>query len=238
MNKKVNLSVIIPTYNERENIILLIKETQAVLKRISLPYEIIVVDDNSPDLTGAAVKKEFKNKNIRAYVRKNDKGLATAILFGIKRSKGDIVICMDADFNHPAKKIPELLSDLQNSDLVVASRFIKNGGMEDKFRYLFTYLFNFFLKRILGFPTMDNLSGFYAIRKNKLLTLPLNFIYNGYGEYHLRLVYLAQKYGLRIKETPVYYPKRKYGYSKSNLFKMFFIYLQVAFSLKYSDEKI
>ncbi|MFA6532835.1 MAG: hypothetical protein WCT22_02440, partial [Patescibacteria group bacterium] len=112
------------------------------------------------------------------------------------------------------------------------------GGMEDKVRYLFTYIFNLFLKRILGFPTMDNMSGFYAIKKEKLFQLSTSKIYQGYGEYHLRLVYLAKKYGLKIKEIPVFYPKRKYGHSKTNFLKMFFRYLFVAFDLKLRNGRI
>jgi len=84
---------------------------------------------------------------------------------------------------------------------------------------------------------MDNMSGFYAIRKEKLFQLPINKIYTGYGEYHLRLVYLAKKQGFKIKQIPVYYPKRKHGKSKTNLIKMFFLYLLTAFSLKLSNEK-
>lgn len=79
---------------------------------------------------------------------------------------------------------------------------------------------------------MDNMSGFYAIRQEKLLKLPLKEIYRGYGEYHLRLVYSAKRKGFRIKEIPVFYNKRKYGKSKSNLPKMFFVYLVEALRLR------
>ncbi len=139
---------------------------------------------------------------------------------------------MDADFNHPPELIPKLIDNLKNNDLVIASRFIKGGGMEDRIRYIFTYIFNLFLKYILGFPTMDNMSGFYAIKKEKLNKLPLKEIYQGYGEYHLRLVWYAKKINFKIKEIPVFYQNRKYGKSKSNLIKMFFKYLYLALKLK------
>ena len=233
------VSIIIPTYNEKKNIIPLIKEINLLLTKKKIPFEIIVIDDNSPDDTTSAIKKNFpQHKPVRFYIRKKTRGLATAILFGIKKATGNIIVGMDADFNHPPGLIPKLLAELNHADLVISSRFIPGGGMEDKIRYFFTYAFNFFLKYGLGFPTMDNMSGFYAIKKVELLKLPLEQIYIGYGEYHLRLVYLAKKYGLEIRQTPVYYRKRKFGYSKSNLFKLFFTYLKEAFLLKLNDGKI
>lgn len=231
------ISIIIPTYNECENIILLVKKIERLFFQVNSKYEIIVVDDNSPDGTGQVIKNQ-SNNYVRLFVRKNERGLGSAILFGIKKAKGDIIIGMDADFNHPPETIPRLIDELKNYDLVMASRFIKGGGMEDRIRYLFTYIFNLFLKYLLGFPTMDNMSGFYAIKEAKLMELPINKIYYGYGEYHLRLVYLAKKYGLRIKEAPVFYRKRRHGKSKSNLLKMFFRYLFIAFDLKLRNGEI
>lgn len=229
------ISVIIPTYNESKNIIDLIKEIKSQLKKKN--YEIIIVDDNSIDETGKIVKKFFKNdKKIKVLTRKNEKGLASAILFGIKKSIGDIIVGMDADFNHQPAMINQLIKQLDNNDFVVGSRFVKGGGMEDKIRYIFTYIFNLFLKYILDFPTMDNMSGFYAVTCNKLYTLPLKEIYCGYGEYHLRLVWYAKKNSFKIKEIPVYYPNRKYGKSKSNLLKMFFKYIYIAFCLYFKDK--
>ena len=233
------ISIIIPTFNERENIIVLIKRIGQCLVNLNEKYEIIIVDDNSPDKTSQEIVKIYnKEPNIRLFIRKKSKGLATAILHGIQKSRGDTIIGMDADFNHSPEVIKTLINGLKDNDLVVASRFIKGGGMQDKTRYIFTYVFNLFLKYIIGFPTMDNMSGFYIIKKDKLLELPIKQIYIGYGEYHLRLVYLAKKHGLKIKEIPVYYPKRKYGKSKSNLKKMFFQYLFIAFRLKLKGEKI
>lgn len=230
---KNKLSIVIPTYNERMNIIPLIESIMAVIGESRHGYEVIVVDDNSPDKTATALKESFRaNRNIRVFKRTGGRGLASAILFGIKKSKGDIIVGMDADFNHPPEKIPDLIGGLDKSDLVIASRFLPEGGMDDKIRYFFTLAFNLFLKYALGFPTSDNMSGFYAIEKIKLLDLPIETIYEGYGEYHLRLVYLAAKRNLTIGEIPVYYKSRIHGKSKSNLMAMFFQYLKIAFELK------
>ena len=227
------ISIIIPTFNEYGNITSLVKYIYQILIKANIKFEIIIVDDNSPDQTALEIKREFKNnKNIRLFVRKRIKGLASAILYGIKKAKGKIIVGMDADFNHPPEKIITLVEEIKSHDLVIASRFIKGGGMEDKVRYFLTCVFNLLLKYILGFPTMDNMSGFYAIKKEKLSKLPIADIYRGYGEYHLRLDYLSKKNNLKIKETPVYCPERRYGQSKSNLFIMFFIYLWTGLKMK------
>jgi len=231
-----SLSIIIPTFNEKDNILPLIKAIKD-LKFSNLNYEIIIVDDNSFDGTYEKVVKKYgKDKNVKVYLRKNERGLATAILHGIKTSKNSVIIGMDADFNHPPEFISKMLEKIQEYDLVVASRFIKGGGMEEKKRYPPTFLFNWFLKHVLGFPTMDNMSGFYAIKKEKLLSLPIEEIYKGYGEYHLRLVYLAGKNNLSIKEVPVFYKRRASGKSKSNLPKMFVLYLKEAFKLRFYEK--
>jgi dolichol-phosphate mannosyltransferase len=231
----MNVSLILPVFNEKQNIIQIIKELQNVLNNIE--YEIIIVDDNSPDGTyGEIIKNYGKDKNVKVFLRKNERGLGSAILQGINNSKYQIIIGMDADFNHPPELIPKMLAKVGEYDLVIASRFIKGGGMENKKRYYLTYLFNWFLKHALKFPIMDNMSGFYAVKKEKLLKLPLERIYKGYGDYHLRLVYLAGKNSLSIKEIPVFYKKRLYGKSKSNLPKLFFIYLKEACRLRFYEK--
>ena len=138
---------------------------------------------------------------------------------------------MDADFNHLPERIPALVGSLDSADLVVASRFIEGGGTDDWGRYWFTLLFQLFLNKVLGFPTIDNTSGYYAIYKDKLWELPLEYIYRGYGDYHLRLLYLAKLKGLEIMQVPVFFPRRVYGKSKSRYLVMFFKYLLVSFEL-------
>lgn len=233
---KSEISVVIPTYNEGENVISLILEIKKATKKLG-GVEIIIVDDDSPDKTGVRARKRFaKDKSVKVFVRKREKGLASAILYGIKRAKGETIIGMDADFNHSPKKIPEFIKALKDCDLVVGSRFIRGGGMEDKRRYYLTYAFNLFLKYGLSFPTMDNMSGYYAAKRRKLSLLRLEKIYRGYGEYHLRLVYSAKKEGLEIKEIPVFYKKRKFGKSKSNLSRLVFVYTKVAFNLRFASQ--
>jgi dolichol-phosphate mannosyltransferase len=157
--------------------------------------------------------------------------LGTAILYGIFRARGEVFVGMDADFNHDPYLLPKLMKKLDKYDLPVASRLAGGGGMGHRLRYYPTLIFNLFLKYLLGFPTLDNMSGYYAIRKAALFSFPLEEMYRGYGEYHLRLVYLAKKMGLRICEVGYFSPVRRFGVSKSHLVDMFFKYLAVAFKL-------
>lgn len=230
------ISVIIPTYNERENILPLLERLRGELSKKDVPYEIIVIDDNSPDKTAQLVKNtHVHSSNIRVFVRSSARGLSTAILFGIKKSKGDIIVGMDADFNHPPELILQLIEQLDTAHLAVASRFIKGGGMDERGRYLGTYFFNLFLKKILGFPTMDNMSGYYGMKKEDLLKFNLTDVYRGHGEYHIRLLWSAKKLKMKIVEVPVHYKKRKYGKSKSNLFQMLISYTLCALKLRLKD---
>lgn len=225
------VSVIIPTYNEKENIIPLLESLKTILSSAKLSYELLVVDDNSPDGTGKlASLYAQKNSYVRVFIRTKNHGLGSAILHGIRKSRGDIIVGMDADFNHDPLVIPHMIKKLKTCQLVVGSRFVRHGGMEDKLRFVPTYIFNLFLRSI-GFPIMDNTSGFYAIKKTDLVLLNLAAIYYGYGDYHLRLVFRAKKAGFKICEIPVYYKKRIYGKSKSRLFSMFFSYAHEAYRL-------
>jgi len=235
------VSIILPTFNEVEGIeVFLVKvigylKTWAKEKNLTLTElaEVIVVDDNSPDGTAARVKVVSKTyPQVRLIVRTKNPGLGLSILAGVEASWGKIIVGMDADNNHDPAQIQQLVSKLVEADLVVASRFVGQGGMKNQLRFYSTWIFNFFL-RLLGFPVWDNFSGFYAINKLNLLDLGLEKIYYGYGDYHLRLVFFAQKSGLKILEVPTKYLARLAGKSKSKLGKMAVNYLKEAWRLKF-----
>ena len=227
---KIRLSVIIPTFNEKKNIVRLIEKIQGV---IPPSHEIIIVDDNSPDGTGAEVKKKYSgNSKIHLINRRQDPSLGKSVLLGIEKARGKIIIGMDADGNHKPDEIPELLNFLSRYDLVISSRFVKGGGMQNRFRYLTSYLMNFFLKIILKSKVCDLTSGFYAVKRETLLKLPIDKIYYGYGDYFFRLIYYAQKRGLLLYELPGYFADRIYGRSKSKLWLMTADYLLTALKLR------
>lgn len=229
---KQKISVVLPTYNEVGNIIPLVK--QICHNLLNYQYEVIIVDDDSPDGTAKIVKKHFdSDKKIKLFVKKKDKGLAKAIRYGLEQSKGDFILIMDTDFNHNPSDISKLLIFKEKYDLVIGSRYIDGGGMENRSRYLLSYLYNLILRVILNHKIHDNLSGFFLIRKRALERINYDKTFYGYGDYFIRLLHQAQKNNLNIKEIPVFYKNRIAGESKSKFFSMFIDYsktvLQILF---------
>lgn len=218
-------SIILPTYNEKGNIAKLVS---AINKAVP-SSEIIVVDDNSPDKTAESVPKSAK-----VFVRKSQRGLATAIKFGIKKAKGEIIVVMDTDFQHDPNLIPRMVEMCKYYDLVIGSRFVRGGGMEEGYRYKYSYFFNLFIRFVLRMQIQDNLSGFFAMRRQKLLQLNLDKIFKGYGEYFIRLLNDSGKKNYSILEIPVFYHIRPYGQSKSSFIRMIFNYTKTVFSLVFS----
>lgn len=162
-------SIILPTYNEAGNIRNCVETITNVLETESLPFEIIIVDDNSPDGTFevAKVMAEY-DKRIKPFVRIKEKGLSSAVTFGYEKATGDRFVVVDADFQHDYTKIPEVIRLLEENDIVVASRRSKNGGYGNfpilrKFASLFATKISEWL-----FPVSisDPMSGFFGIRKS------------------------------------------------------------------------
>ncbi|OGG08293.1 hypothetical protein A3D05_02735 [Candidatus Gottesmanbacteria bacterium RIFCSPHIGHO2_02_FULL_40_24] len=229
-NDGLKLSVVLPTYNEADNIILLIEEIRRNLEG-KIEFEIIVVDDNSPDKTGIKTEKKYiKKRNIRIFVRK-EKGLATAILHGLRKARGKFVCVMDTDFNHDPKVLMKMYKKLSKYDLIVGSRYVSGGGMENRLRNYLSLIYNRLIQFILALPTRDNLSGFFMSRKDAIEELLTEKIFRGYGDYFIRLVYAGNNKGLLITEIPVYYKNRIHGVSKSKFFTMFLDYSRTVIEL-------
>ncbi len=232
----MDLSIILPTYCEAGNIARLITAIEANLAPLQKMVEILVVDDNSPDGTAAAVQTlaPLPGFTIRCLVRTHERGLASAILHGIMNACGEQLIVMDTDFNHSPDNLPEMLHELQSCDLVIGSRFVKGGGMEDHGRYLGSLLFNLFIRTLLLSPVHDNLCGFFAVRRSDLLKMDLDRLFTGYGEYFIRLIHSARKMGLAIHEVPVFYTLRTSGESKSKFLTMIVDYTRTTLKLLFN----
>jgi dolichol-phosphate mannosyltransferase len=147
--------------------------------------------------------------------RANDHGLARAVRCGIAAARSEVVVVMDADFNHEPRCVPGLLEHLGGADIVVGSRFVVGGGMDDRFRQACSGAFSRATGALLGTGTAENLSGFFAARAALLKTLPGERIYYGYGDYFFRLLFHAARRGARIIEVPVWYSRRRSGQSKT-----------------------
>jgi dolichol-phosphate mannosyltransferase len=231
-------SVILPTYNEKGNITELISAISKVLETEKIDFELIVVDDNSPDGTAEAVHDISKNDpRVRLFVRKSERGLATAIKYGIEKSTGDILIVMDTDFNHNPVVLPQLVSFLRYYDIVIGSRFVFGGGMEDRFRYFCSLLYTKWLRYFLGIHIKDKLSGFFSIRKDRLLSFDIDSIFYGYGDFFIRLLLKAQKDGFRMLEVPTFYELRKAGESKTDFLKVFYKYTKSSINIFFSRDR-
>jgi dolichol-phosphate mannosyltransferase len=215
----MKLSVILPTFNEKDSIILLIAEILSILKKEKIDHEVVIVDDNSPDGTYREIVEAFAgNQLVVPMLRTSEKGLATAILHGIQHCSGDKVVVMDTDFNHPPELIPLLVKITDYFDIALGSRYVIGGGMEtSRMRYIGSKLFNKFIHYTLLVKTTDNLSGYFAFNKRILDGIDASSIFYGYGDYFIRFLYVMQKKKKFILEVPVVYKDRKGGLSKTNL---------------------
>jgi dolichol-phosphate mannosyltransferase len=240
------VSIVLPTYNERDNIGDLIDAICHELEPLGWPYEVLVMDDNSPDGTAAAVRQRFGlaepagtvaqrgHCTVRLHVRTHDKGLAKSIRDGLERAQGDTLVVMDTDFNHDPAMIPQMVDFLRYYDLVIGSRFVMHGGMEDRGRYRASLLYSMFIRLLFRTQIQDNLSGFLAVRRTRLFSLQPQFdrIFYGYGDYFIRLLLLAWRNGWQILEVPVFYILRRHGTSKTGFWPIFRDYTKAVLKLR------
>ncbi len=210
--------IVIPTYNEADNIERLIHEIHAEKNDMN----VLVVDDNSPDGTAAIVKKMMKSDvRIHLIERPGKMGLGTAYCDGFAYSieKGfDAVFEMDADFSHDPKEIPAFLKELENNDLVIGSRYITGVNVVNwpLSRLLLSYGASLYTRVITGMPVKDPTGGFKCFRAEALKKIDLDTIHsNGYG-FQIEMNYRMWKLGARIKEIPIIFIDRRSGVSKMN----------------------
>jgi len=228
----MKVSVVLPTYNEAGNILELVKE---IIDNIPScwDYEIIIVDDNSPDQTFDIVRLAYQdNPAVIPILRTKDRGFAKSIRAGIEIAQGEQIIVMDTDFTHDPIEIPRLLHVSKLYDIVSGSRFSPGGNMQDTKHYIASLIYNWFLRIILRTQVQDNLGGYFIMSREKILVLPLDKIFYGYGEYFFRLIFFAEQCKYSIVEIPAQYMIRKSGVSKSSFFKMLFTYSFAAMRLR------
>lgn len=221
MRGRPRVSVILPTYNERENIGPLIK---AILRSAPSDVEVIVVDDDSPDGTWQVVEELAReHPNVRLLRRVGRRGLASALLEGIGLARGDVLVWMDCDFSHPPELLPKMVQALEEGyDIAIASRFVPGGGQEyTLIRDLTSRAFNILARLLLGREVSDYTSGYMAIKRSAYEEVPikpiverLGFLHQ-YGEYFIYMLYRALRKGLRIAEIPYVYVGRKRGQTKT-----------------------
>ena len=221
MTQNNQISIIIPTYNESQNIVKILKSIKENLPT-NIISQTIVVDDNSPDGTGKIVEeylKDFKkiaDHTIEIIHRKAKDGLGSAILKGIQQASGDTIVVMDCDFSHPPQIIPKLIESIKKYqyDIAVASRYIKGGkikGWSIK-RKIMSKFATLIAKKGLGIDAKDPMSGFFAFKKNILNGLNIDAI-----GYKILLEILVKTKNVTIKEIPYTFQDREFGSSKLSI---------------------
>jgi dolichol-phosphate mannosyltransferase len=212
------VSVIFPTYNERDNIGPLILEA---LQFTPADTEVIVVDDDSPDGTWRVVEELARTRpNVHLLRRTDKRGLASALRDGIAFSRGEIIVWSDCDFSMPPPKIADLLAEIaKGRDVAVGSRFVAGGGVQivtgsndTLLAYLMSVTLNKSIQRILGRSFKDYTSGFIAFRRRVLDKISLR---GDYGEYFIDFIHRARKLGYDVAEIPYMCVERRSGVGKT-----------------------
>ena len=205
----VYASVILPTFNESMNIAEMIRQILLHLKNA----EVIVVDDNSPDLTWKIVE-DMKNPHVRVIRRIHEKGVGSAIYAGIRSAKGEIICWMDCDLTMPPSLLPAMIAQIGEYDVGVGSRYAPGGGDDRSFvRVITSRMINWLANLILDVKVLDYDSGFIVAKRKVLDNVPFNTA--GHGEYCIEFLYKAGKRGYRIKEIGYVFREREKGESKT-----------------------
>jgi dolichol-phosphate mannosyltransferase len=208
--------VIIPTYNERENIHSLV---DALLKHEGV--RVLVVDDQSPDGTGEAADAAAVRHPGRVDVlhRTSARGFGRSYIDGIKRAIRepiDLICQMDADFSHDPARLPDLIAAAAAADVVIGSRYVQGGAIVNwpRRRLLLSRFANVYVRTLTGLSARDCTSGYRCWRRDALATLPLDrFVSDGYS-FLVEMLFLAARQGRRIAEVPITYVERREGQSK------------------------
>jgi dolichol-phosphate mannosyltransferase len=209
--------VIVPTYNERENISRLIETVLAQDERL----EVLVVDDGSPDGTGEIVDRIITtNRRVHIHRRPKKLGLGTAYLAGFRwaiERQYDLMLEMDADFSHDPAHLPEFLRAAERADVVLGSRYREGKVTVVNWpigRLILSYYANVYARVVTGLPVWDGTGGFKCFRRKVLETIDLNAVRsNGYA-FQIEMSFRAWKRGFKIVEIPIVFVDRTEGTSK------------------------
>lgn len=219
MNKSDSV-VIIPTYNEKENIENIINAVLA----LPVMFDVLIIDDNSPDGTAAIVERMQKQWDGRLHLlkRSGKLGLGTAYIMGFKwclNAGYEFIIEMDADFSHPPKKLLELRQAcLDGADVAIGSRYVSGVNVVNwpMGRVIMSYYASAYVRIVTGMNVRDTTAGFVCYRRNVLEAIDLDKIrFKGYA-FQIEMKFTAFKMGCRIKEVPIIFVNRVLGTSKMN----------------------
>ena len=208
--------VIIPTYNEAANIVEVVEKTLRADENV----DVLVVDDNSPDLTGELVESAFNgNSRVHLLPRPEKAGLGTAYVEGFKRALAgeyDLIFEMDADLSHDPAEIPNFLTAAKDTDLIIGSRYVEGGGVVNWpiRRLILSYGANLYARLVTGLPVKDCTAGFKCYRRKVLEALDLDSSHSDGYSFQIEMKFRVWKKGFRLKEIPIIFVDRTVGQSK------------------------
>ena len=212
--------VVIPTYNEKENV----EEIALAVLGVDPENEVVIVDDNSPDGTGdIADRLAERDPRVHVLHRPGKQGIGPAYKDGFRRALelgADLVVQMDADFSHPVDALPRFYALTKEHDVVLGSRYVDGITVVNwpMLRLLVSYFGNVYAQKVLGdLPVMDATGGFKCWRREVLAAIDLPHVRsNGYA-FQIEMNYRAWRLGFRLKEMPIIFTERRHGTSKMNL---------------------
>jgi len=217
----LQLVVVIPTYNEEENL----GRLAAALFALPLDLRLLVVDDNSPDGTGRMADELAAAAPGRLQVlhRRGKLGLSTAYLQGFQsalQGGAQAVVQMDADFSHDPAALPAMVDRLNLCDVVLGSRYVPGGRVDQVWplwRRGLSAWGSFYARTILGLPIRDATSGFRLWRRETLEGMPLERVHASGYVFQVEMAYLAYRLGFHLEEVPIYFADRRWGNSKMSV---------------------
>ncbi|HET6596407.1 MAG TPA: polyprenol monophosphomannose synthase [Anaerolineales bacterium] len=217
----MRITVILPTYNEAENLPNLV----SALLSLPLDLSVLVVDDDSPDGTGQIADQlsALHPKKISVLHRAGKRGLRSAYIEGFHKafeSGADSVVQMDADFSHDPAVLAEMAKRIVSCDVVIGSRYVKGGSLDERWpawRKLLSAFGNFYARTILSFPLRDVTTGYRMWRREVLQNMPLDRIRSNGYIFLVEMAYVAYLMKYRISEVPIHFADRRWGQSKMSL---------------------
>jgi dolichol-phosphate mannosyltransferase len=222
--KDLNVWVVLPTYNEAENLPRMV----AALNALGLGLRVLVVDDDSPDGTAAAAEQLARRwPDLHVVRRVGERGLGTAYVAGFRRalqSGADAVLTMDCDFSHDPRAVPSLLGALGSADVVIGSRYVAGGRISDWSlrRRVLSASANGFVRALFRMPARDCTSGFRLYRREVLESVPWESVRStGYAFLVESLHWAARAQGVRVREVPVHFKDRELGETKMGMSEAF-----------------
>jgi dolichol-phosphate mannosyltransferase len=231
------VSVLVPTYMEKNNITVLIKSINENLSGYT--FEVVIIDDNSSDGTANEVRLLTKDyAKTKLIVRSGKMGLGSAYRDGFSASSYEYIVEMDADMSHNPQEIIKLLQSLNQNDIVIGSRYIPGGNIVgwNWRRKLISWGANCFVRAVFRLKQKDVTSGFRVYSKGAFERIITQSKLNGYG-FQIEVLYLAAKFGFKVKEVPITFNERKEGKSKLGT-KEILSFAKAMFSLRFRRVKV